>query len=198
MDYNTILETRRSIYTLGNKEIIPQDDIIKIIEHAVKHCPTAFNSQSSRTVVLFNENHIKLWDIVLEILKGLTPPERFPTTENKVKTSFRSGLGTILYYEDEDVTKDLQKQFPTYADNFPKWALQSNGMLENIIWNALAENNIGASLQHYNPIIDDKVAKEWGIPKNWKLLAQMPFGSIEAPAGNKDFQSIESRLKVYK
>lgn len=169
-----------------------------LIEHCIKYCPTAFNSQSARTVVLFGEQHHRLWDITLDILRNLTPKDRFPTTEKKINTSFKSGLGTILYYEDETTTKNLQQKFPTYADNFPKWALQSNGMLEYIIWTALAEKGIGASLQHYNPVIDEKVAQEWNIPKDWKLLAQMPFGSIEAPAGEKTFLPLSERLKVFR
>ncbi|NFV72581.1 nitroreductase, partial [Clostridium botulinum] len=34
----------------------------------------------------------------------------------------------------------------------------------------------GASLQHYNELIEEDVKKEWNIPNNWKLIAQMPFG----------------------
>ena len=198
MDYDKIMENRRSIYHLSNKEVLPQNEITKIVEHAVKFCPTAFNSQSSRTIVLFGAHHTKLWDITLEILKSITPPAKFPNTEQKINSSFKSGYGTILFYEDQDVIKGLQEQFPPYTDNFPKWSLQSNGMLEYIIWSAFAEKGIGASLQHYNPVIDEKVAKEWNVPQTWRLLAQMPFGSIDAPADAKDFQPLETRLKIYR
>jgi len=40
-------------------------------------------------------------------------------------------------------------------------------------------------LQHYNPLIDEAVAKEWNLPESWKLRGQLVFGSIEAPAGKK-------------
>ena len=36
---------------------------------AVLHTPSAFNSQSARIVVLFGEDHKKLWDITEETLK---------------------------------------------------------------------------------------------------------------------------------
>lgn len=49
----------------------------------------------------------------------------------------------------------------------------------------------GASLQHYNPLIDDAVAAEWKLPASWKLISQMPVGSREAPAGEKTFEPIE-------
>ena len=50
--------------------------------------------------------------------------------------------------------------------------------LQFMIWSALANQNIGANLQHYNPIIDEKVKTEFNIPDTWELVAQMPFGGI--------------------
>lgn len=51
----------------------------------------------------------------------------------------------------------MQEQFSTYAENSPIWANQANGMLQLSVWSILGELNIGASLQHYNPVIDAKV-----------------------------------------
>ncbi len=56
----------------------------------------------------------------------------------------------------------------------------------------------GATLQHYNPLIDEEVRKEWGVPENWKLIAQMPFGKPVVPAGEKEYQPLENRVKIYK
>jgi len=36
------------------------------------------------------------------------------------------------------------------------------------------------------------------IPDSWKLRAQMDFGSIESPAGEKEFMNDEDRFKVLK
>lgn len=55
----------------------------------------------------------------------------------------------------------------------------------------------GVNLQHYNPIIDAPVAEEWNIPHAWKLIAQMVFGSIEAPASEKEYKQVEERLTIY-
>ena len=80
--------------------------------------------------------------------------ERLP--EEKID-SFRAGSGTILYFYDRKVVESLQKQYPLYADNFPVWASQSSAMLQLAVWSGLRELNIGASLQHYNPVIDNAV-----------------------------------------
>ena len=62
---------------------------------------------------------------------------------------------------------------------------------------ALAEAGIGANLQHYNPLIDNAVAEAWDIPASWRLRAEMVFGGIAAPAGEKAFAPLEGRFKVH-
>ena len=70
-------------------------------------------------------------------------------------------------------------------------------MHQYIIWTALASINVGANLQHYNPIIDKEVASTWNIDEHWELNAQMVFGAIEQPAGDKAFKPIEERMQVF-
>lgn len=191
------VEKRRSIYNLGSKQVVSPDEIMEKINAAVKYAPTAFNSQSARVLVLFGENYKSFWKKVLEILRQVVPADKFAATEEKIK-SFMAGYGTVLFFEDETVVKNLQEKFPLYKDNFPKWSLQSNGMLQFIVWTALENAGLGASLQHYNPLIDNEVVKMFGVPESWKLWAQMPFGSIVEPAGEKTFLPLEERVKVFK
>ena len=119
-----------------------------------------------------------------------------PATIEKIR-GFAAGAGTVLFFEDQNTIESLQKKFPLYAENFPKWSLEANGMLQYMIWLALCEAGLGASLQHYNPLIDDEVKLVFDLPGHWQLLAQMPFGSIEQPAEEKSFLPIEERLKVF-
>ncbi len=191
------VEKRRSVYGLGKRDVLSETEITELVETAVKYCPSAFNSQSARVVILFGKNYQRFWEIVAESLKAIVPEKAFEATAKKLET-FRNGLGTVLFFEDMDVVKGLQEKFPLYADNFPKWSMQSNGMLEYIVWTAFSERNIGASLQHYNPLIDKAVMREWKLPESWQLLAQMPFGSIEASAEAKTFEPMDKRVKVFK
>jgi len=192
------IESRRSIYGLSNEPVISDEKIEEIIKFAVKHTPSAYNSQSGRVVLLLGEHHKKFWDITEETLKRVVPPEQdFAPTAEKMQ-SFRNGYGTVLFFEDESVVKGLQEKFPLYKDKFPQYANESNGMLQYIIWTALEVEGFGASLQHYQPLIDDEVKKEWGIPKEWKLHAQMPFGKPTAPPKVKEFAPIEQRVKIFK
>ena len=189
------IKERRSIYAISKESPISDEKIVKIVEEVVKHVPSAFNSQTTRTVILLGESHNKLWDITMEALRKVVPEKDFSSTEEKIN-SFKAGHGTVLFFEDFAVVESLQKQFELYKDNFPVWALQTSGMMQFSVWTAFATEGIGASLQHYTELIDAKVKKEFNIPDSWKMLAQMPFVKIVKGAGEKEFSPIEDRVKV--
>ena len=189
---------RRSIYQLSADSPIADDKIQEIIELAIENTPTAFDSQSTKVVVLFNEAHHKLQDIVKETLRKIVPQNNFDRTEKKIQ-GFKNAYGTILYFDDTDVTNAYASNNPTYAENFPIWANQSNAMLQYAIWVALREYGFGANLQHYNPLIDQEVKENFNIPTSWNLIAQMPFGAIEEDAPVKQYkQAMNQRMKVMK
>ncbi|WP_372844313.1 nitroreductase family protein [Psychrobacter sp.] len=192
-----LTEQRRSIYALGNQLPVSNDAIVKLVEHAILHTPSSFNSQSTRIIVLFGDEHHKLWQLTEGILRGIVDnDEQFSSTKQKID-SFKGGAGTVLFFEDHKAIQALQEQAPLYADKFPIWAQHTNAMHQYVIWTALASIDVGASLQHYNPIIDDKVAETWAVDKDWELVAQMVFGTIEQPAGDKTFEPLDKRLKVF-
>lgn len=190
------IKQRRSIYAIGNKVTLDKSEIENTIKEAVRHSPSSFNSQTSRVVILFAEAHEQFWGIVRETLRKIVPAEAFEGTNAKIN-SFVVGYGTALFYEDQAVVKGLQEQFALYADNFPIWSEHSSAIAQFATWTALAEKGIGASLQHYNPIVDEEVAQIYGVPESWKLRGQLVFGSIEAPAGEKTFMNDEERFKTF-
>lgn len=196
-DFYTAVEERRSIYGISKEAVVSDERIEEVIQHAVKHSPSSFNSQSGRVVVLLGEHHNKVWEITKEALRKIVPAEQFAATEEKIN-SFGAGYGTVLFFEDYDVVEQLQRDFALYKDNFPIWSNQSSGMLQFVVWTALEIEGFGATLQHYNPLIDEDVRKEWNIPASWKLIAQLPFGKPTVEAGEKSFQPLESRVKLFK
>ncbi|HAQ3657479.1 TPA: nitroreductase family protein [Enterococcus faecium] len=194
--FTDTLKNRRSIYHLGRNVSLSNEELTTLIKEAIKESPTAFNAQSTRAVILFGDAHEKLWEITEEALRPLTPAEAFPNTQNKL-AGFKNGYGTVLFFKDTDVVKGLQEQFELYADNFPDWSEQSNGIATANTWVALVDEGLGANLQHYNPVIDEAVAKEWNIPSNWKLRSQLVFGSPETPAGEKEYMNDADRFRVF-
>lgn len=192
------VKKRRSYYSFKNYSPVTDDKIEEIINTVVKYGPSAFNSQSARIVLLLGESHKRFWNIVEDVLRKKIGEERFVAMGKKIDNLFASGYGTVLFYEDWDVVEGLQKQYPEYAANMPIHSYTSGGMHQFAIWTALEEVGFGASLQHYNPIIDEAVAKEFGIPSSWHLNAQMPFGVPVNEPGAKSFKPLEERVKVFK
>lgn len=186
---------RRSIYNLGSKLPVSKGEVTKTIQEAVRLSPSAFNSQSSRAVILYGDENKKLWKLVLDALLKIVPENQVADTTSKI-ASFAAGAGSVLVFEDLSIVEGLQKDFPLYQENFPIWSSHSTGMTQFAIWSALATIKVGSSLQHYSNLIEDEVKKTWNLSPSWSLIAQIPFGSIESPAGEKTFVPIENRVLV--
>lgn len=193
----TAVKDRRTYYGINKERVVEAERIQQVVEDAVKYAPSAFNSQSSRVIVLLGAQHDKLWTLTKNELKKIVPPENFAPTEEKIN-SFQNGYGSVLFFEDQTVVEGLQNQFPLYKDNFPVWSQHASGILQYVVWTALEMEGLGASLQHYAPLIDEAVRAEWQVPATWKLVAQMPFGKPAAGPGAKEFQPLSERVKVYK
>lgn len=184
------LKERRSHYNLSKEIPISENEVIDIIEKVTEFTPDAFNSKSARVVVALGEMQDKLWDEIYNAFGGKVAKEKID--------SFKAAAGTVLYFYDNDIVKGLQEKFPAYADNFPVWANHANAMLQLNIWVALSELNIGANLQHYNPVIDEPVKKLFNLPENFVLVAQMPFGKTVEQLKEKDLENIKDRVTVKK
>jgi uncharacterized protein len=190
------IRKRRTQYSLGKSLPLANAPVVQLIEDAVRHAPSSFNSQSSRVVILLGEQSDLFWGIVKETLRKVTPADAFPRTDKKIN-AFAAGAGTVLFFEDQNTVRQLQEKYPLYADHFPSFSEHSSGMAQFAVWSALANAGIGASLQHYHPLIDDEVAKTWQLDRAWKLRAQMPFGSHEAPLPEKTFIDNGVRFRVF-
>lgn len=186
---------RRTNYTLG-KDVTPsQEEITARIEAVVREVPSAFNMQSGRIIIAYGSAHDKIWQITKDTLRTVVPAEAFANTEKKID-SFAAAYGTILYYDDTDVVKKLQAQFPLYAANFPTWAQQANGMMQFALWTLFSNMGLAANLQHYNPLIDEALASEFDVTSSWKLIAQMPFGQPLSQPGPIEKLPIDERVKI--
>lgn len=196
--FGEALKRRRTYYSITNQSPISDKEIEAIINFAVTHVPSAFNSQSTRIVLLLGDNHKKLWRIVKDTLRKIVSSDAFQNVETKIEDCFACGYGTVLFFEDEQVVKGLQNAFPAYKDNFPGWSLQTSAMHQLTVWTMLEDAGFGASLQHYNPLIDEEVRRTWALPESWSLIGEMPFGMpVHGPA-DKQYQELDSRIKIFK
>ena len=195
--FQEAVTNRRSIYKLGRNIPVLQSQIMATIERMTKDVPSPFNMQSSRVVVTMLDHHENVWDITKSALEKVVSEEDFAATEEKID-GFAAAYGTILFYEESDTIYEMQKKYPAYADNFPIWAAQSNGMLQFAIWTALEDLGLGVNIQHYNMLIDEDVKKIFNLPGSWDLVAQMVFGEVlEKPAPIEKLSTGE-RVKIFR
>ena len=182
-----VLQKRRTYYNLNKILPVSKSEVKRVVEEITELVPDAFNMKSARVIVVTDNKQDELWDGIYDVFEGKVPRDKID--------GFKAAAGTILYFYDEEVVAALQKKFPTYADNFPVWANQANGMLQINIWTGLRELGIGANLQHYNPVIDSLVQEMFEVPKSWKLIAQMPFGGIVTEPNPKEKENIADRVR---
>lgn len=187
--YLRSIATRRTIYQLGRQNFpLSHAEVTAIVTDIVKHTPSSFNSQTTRAVIIFDKNHEKLWgEFAHDALKAISSSEEaFAATKAKLDM-FKGAYGTVLFFEDDNGIKKMQEQFPLYASKFPEFASHSSGAAQINVWTALALENVGANLQHYSPLIDADVHKAFNVPENFRLTAQLVFGSKVGEAGEKTF-----------
>ncbi len=90
------LHERRSRYDLEKRSPIPDTRIQQIIREAILHVPSAYNSQSTRIVLLLEEEHDKLWEITKTVLKAIVPDGAYPITEKKLN-GFKAAYSTVSH-----------------------------------------------------------------------------------------------------
>ena len=196
MEFLESLRKRRSIYSIDKSIGIKDQELVDFIREITQNTPSAYNSESQRVVVLLKDKHDLFWEMVKEEIKKIVKPEDYKKSEEKLN-AFKAGYGTVLFFDDLNTTNKLIEKFPLYKANFSKWAIEQNGMLQSNIWVGLESLGIGASLQHYNELIEDRVKKEFNLDNNWSLNAQMPFGKILAYPDEKEKKDIKERVLVF-
>ncbi|KAL4978688.1 Nitroreductase [Aspergillus desertorum] len=197
-----LAKARRTIYQLGNNSPVPDSGIEKLVHAAILNIPSAFNTQSTRLLVLLHREHERLWDVVIDVFQNLVKTGAMPREVWEKQTlsklqGFQAGVGTVLFYEDPAHIKPFPEKFTLYKDQFQTWAEHSNAMHQYFLWAGLESVGFGANLQHFNLPIDGPVAKQWDIPSEWRLIAQLVFGSPKGNPGQKGQKPVEDRVKMY-
>ncbi|KAL2007691.1 hypothetical protein VTN00DRAFT_7673 [Thermoascus crustaceus] len=197
-----LAKARRTYYKLSNKSPVPDSKIEELVNSAILHVPSSFNTQSTRLVVLLHKEHERLWDIIIDAFGGLVKTGAIPEEMWKNQTlpklqGLKAGVGTILFYEDPAHIAPLSEKFALYKDHFGPWAEHSNAMHQYYLWTGLESLGFGATLQHYNPIIDAPVASAYNVPSDWRLIAQLVFGAPAGQPGEKQYKPVEERVKIY-
>lgn len=195
-EFKNLLEKRRSIYNLGDKSNYTKEEIVTAIRHAVSQAPSAFNSQTTRAVVLFDDAKERFWNHILEVQKGVMDSETYEFMSGVMKNAHDNALGTVLFFEDLDAVDGL----PTQGERTVAYKQNNAGIAQYATWLRLAEMDLGGTLQHFNVGYEQGFDKEtramFDLPDSYEMIAQMPFGSIETPADEKEVMDPERQTIV--
>ena len=72
-----LLRLRRTRYDLTNQSTLPKEEIFQLLQRAVKHAPSAFNSQTTRVLLLCAGKHKQFWQLVRHELQQIVPAEKY-------------------------------------------------------------------------------------------------------------------------
>lgn len=190
------LQRRQPVSMLGKKVHYSQSYLAEVIQLAIASCPLVYNTQTTCAVILFGQSHQEFWQLVQQVQRQEMPAHIFSSAVSKIQQC-ELAFGTVLFYQDQAVIKNLQKNVPLMAQYFPTWSEQANGMAQFATWMALADSGLGATLQHYQPSIEQCVAQHFQLNKEWKLTAQLVFGSIDAVSEQSESSANASQCKIF-
>lgn len=95
-----LAKARRTYYKLSKESPVPDSKIEELVNSAILHIPSSFNTQSTRLVVLLHKEHDRLWDIVIEAFGGLVKTGAISEEMWKSHTlpklqGLKAGVGTV-------------------------------------------------------------------------------------------------------
>lgn len=104
----TAFDHRRSCYNLTNGSTVPDVELEQVIKDCLNVVPSAFNTQTTRLVLLVGQHHAKLWEIIGSALLAKIGAERYAAgTEARIK-GFAAAYGTILFCDDPKAVEGLK------------------------------------------------------------------------------------------
>ncbi|KAB8343250.1 hypothetical protein FH972_022839 [Carpinus fangiana] len=177
---------RRSMYAYTDKLPISDARVQEIVTQVLRNVPSAFNSQPVRAAVLLHDEHRKFWQTASDSLKG---DEATLARPRGMIKAFTAGAGSVLFFNDRATLEASQKHSPAYAGLFPEWGQHSNGMHQYVLWTALEAEGAAASLQHFQFLGEEfvqKVRDQYGLPKEWELVAQLVIGGKDGDGGLRE------------
>lgn len=168
------VKSRRTYYSLSDKEVLPKDKVVEVVTESLRNSPSAFNSQTSRAIILFGQAHKTYWN---ETIANALPDASKEAFAPRI-AGFAKASGTVLLFEDTAVLEKYQEGAPEpYKHLFPQWGDHSSGIAQVTAWTALEAFGFGANLQHFSvQHLKESVAKKVGAPDGWRPVAELVFG----------------------
>lgn len=174
-----LLAQRRSIRRLAGGVLSP--DTIARLQDAVVRTPSAFGVTPWQIVILHEQRDL-FWDEVAAAFRAGLEGDRLQRYLDRLD-GFRAGAGVILIYEDLAARPALHQNWGLSEQTAHDFVHQGLGMLQLAIWLVLTEEGLAASLQHWDWLIQDRLATLLDLPtERYQLISVLPIGEPAEPA----------------
>jgi predicted oxidoreductase (fatty acid repression mutant protein) len=167
-----LLEQRRSIRRLRGGPF-PFHVRERLME-AVRLAPAAYNLPPWR-VVLLHERRDAFWGLFQAAVDERLDGERRERYVDRID-GFRAGVGVAVFYEDTTVASRIAQAWQISEREADAFVQQGLGMAQLAFWLALTGEGLVTSLQHWDWLIEERLAAFIGAPEHIRLAAVMPIG----------------------
>ncbi len=185
-----LLRQRRTIRRLGDGPL--PDGALARIATAAHRVPAAYGRPAWHVVVV-RESRAAFWDAVEAAFRERLEPERLARYLDRLD-GFRAGAGAVLVYEDRLAVEASHAANGVTPEQAAAFAQQGLGMVQFALWLALVAEGLATSLQHWEWLVEDRLADLLGVPADrYRLAATMPFGfTAEEPRPAADTAPVVS------
>lgn len=189
-----LLKYRLGSYNITNTSPISDDQIVRTVASALERTP--IKDDSTRIVILLGKEHIAFTEMVRTVAASKKSMKKKAARIQVLSKAFgtvwlHSPRGSddtdmfqqILFYTDlsprPQIAVEGSEGPPTYKKPVRKLAHKAVLRQEYLVWDELEKKGFGVNLQHFNPGVDKFIDERWGVPKEWRLSAQLLFGGVE-------------------
>ena len=173
-----LLEWRRSIRRLRSGPFPAQ--LRARLAEAVRLTPAAYNLPPWR-LVLLHERRAAFWDLFAAAVDERLDGERRERYHERIG-GFRDGVAVAVFFEDTTVAARIAQAWQIGERQADAFVQQGIGMAQLSLWLALTAEGLVTSLQHWDWLLEDRLAAFVGAPEGFKLAAVMPIGYAAEPA----------------
>ncbi|KAK7194247.1 hypothetical protein NESM_000339500 [Novymonas esmeraldas] len=205
-DHNPILAAlgaRRSVYHVNKLLPLSAEEVCTLVKAAVRAAERLSADDvphSTRVVLLLGSAHDAFWDLVADQIHRVASPATAAVGAAKVDHSMKAAAVTLLFYSDTRVESSIAARLTRLGHDGDDMAavMGTRGVAaaEMAVWTALACAGIGATLHHYNVLVEQLVTQQLQLPPWWRMQSQMPLGGVARPPDAKSYAPMEDRCIV--
>ncbi len=145
------------------------------MQEAILRTPSAYGVPVWH-VVLVHQRRAAFWDEVKLGFRQFLSGERLERYLDRLQ-GFREAAAVALIYEDRDALPELRDDWNLSEETARSFVQQGLGMVQLAIWLAVTAEGLVTSLQHWDWLIQDRIADFIDLPADrYHLAATMPIG----------------------